>query len=269
MSTIRTRLFAELTWTEIQEAIMTDAGVILPVGSTEQHGYHLPLSTDALLAEDLALAVAKKTNMLVAPPITYGYRSRPLTGGGQNFPGTTSLSGKVFISLIEDVICEFIRHGFKKIVLLNWHFENQNFIYEAAYSALERVGKLEIPDGPKIMVMELSFSELSESTMDLLFGGEFPGWGTEHAAILETSLMLFLHPELVQFDRAVNDQSEEMPWYDILPIPKKIVPESGTLWKARLATKEKGEVSWQEIIENAAAAILDEFGTNGKFKKER
>lgn len=257
---MRKKRFAECTWKEIQEAILNDAGVILPVGSTEQHGYHLPLATDALLAEDLALAAAEHTNMLVAPPITYGYRSRPLTGGGQTFPGTTSLSGKAFMSVIEDILCEFIRHGFKKIVLMNWHFENQNFLYEAAYQALERTGKLApTSDNPRIMVMELAFSELSESTMDLLFAGEFPGWGTEHAAILETSLMMHLHPELVQFEKAVNDQAEEIPWYDILPIPQKLVPASGTLWKARLASKEKGETAWREITANATAAIQKEF----------
>lgn len=257
---LRTHRFAELTWTEIQDATKNDVGVILPIGSTEQHGYHLPLATDALLAEDLALSVAANTNMLVAPPITYGYRSRPLTGGGQGFPGTTSLSGKVFISVIEDLICEFIRHGFKRIVLLNWHFENQNFIYEAAYTALERVGKFEeMKNGLKVMVMELSFSELSENTMDLLFAGEFPGWGTEHAAILETSLMLYLHHDMVQFEKAVNDKAEQIPWYDILPIQSKMVPQSGTLWKARLASKEKGEVAWGEITSNATASILKEF----------
>ncbi|WP_121610831.1 creatininase [Mesobacillus foraminis] len=263
---MRTRKFAELTWKEIQGEIKQDAGIILPIGSTEQHGYHLPLATDAMLAEDLALAAAGQTNMLVAPPVTYGYRSRPLTGGGQSFPGTTSLSGKVLMSMIEDLLCEFMRHGFKKIVLLNWHFENQNFIYEAAYTALERMGKLEgVVDGPKIMVMELSFSELSDDTMDLLFASEFPGWGTEHAAILETSLMLHLHPELVQFEKAVNDQAEQTPWYDVLPIPSKMVPESGTLWKARLADKKKGEAAWREITDNAAASIHNEFSTTVKI----
>ena len=260
MKSIQTRKFSQLTWMDIQEAVKNDVGIILPVGSTEQHGYHLPLATDALLAEDLALAVAKETEMLVAPPITYGYRSRPLTGGGQTFPGTTSLSGKVFMSMIEDILCEFIRHGFKKIVLLNWHFENQNFIYEAAYTALERMGLMEkTENGPNIIIMELSFSELSDTVMELLFAGDFPGWGTEHAAILETSLMLLLHPELVQFEKAVNDQAEEIPWYDILPIPAKIVPNSGTLWKARLASQEKGQVAWEEITANAAASIRKEF----------
>jgi creatinine amidohydrolase len=256
---LRSRRFNECTWPEVQSAVDRNVGVILPVGSTEQHGYHLPLATDSLLAEDLALAVAERSNMLVAPAITYGYRSRPTTGGGQRFPGTTSLSGKVFMSMIEDVLCEFIRHGFQRIVLLNWHFENQNFVYEAAYAALERTGNLTKTDGAKIMVMELSFSELSPKVMDLLFAGEFPGWGTEHAAILETSLMLHLHPELVLFDQAVNDQAEVIPWYDVLPIQDKFVASSGTLWKAKLADAEKGAVAWDEIVDNAASAITKEL----------
>jgi creatinine amidohydrolase len=163
------------------------------------------------------------------------------------------------MSLIEDILCEFMRHGFKRIVLLNWHFENQNFIYEAAYTALERTGNLKVADGPVIIVMELPFSELSPEVMELLFSGEFPGWGTEHAAIMETSLMLHLHPELVQFDKAVNDKAELIPWYDILPIPQKLVAPSGTLWKARLASKEKGAAAWREITENAAASICNEL----------
>jgi len=259
MNALRTRMFQQLTWPEIAEAAAAGTGVILPIGSTEQHGYHLPLSTDALLAESLAKAVAMETDMLVAPAVTYGYRSRPTTGGGQTFPGTTSVSGNTLMALVEDIVCEFIRHGFRRIVLMNWHFENQNFVYEAAYMALEKTGFLHSDAGPKVMVMELSFSELSEATMELLFAGEFPGWGTEHAAILETSLMMHLHPELVLFDRAVNDKAEDIPWYDVLPIPPRIVAPSGTLWKAKLATKEKGEAAWREITANAADAIRKEL----------
>src|SRR5215213_6569194 len=133
----RTRLLADMTWQEVEAAIEREAGVVLPVGSTEQHGYHLPLSTDAVLPTELALTVAEPLDLLVAPAVSYGYRSRPLSGGGQGFVGTTSLRATTLMALVEDVVRELIRQGFGRIVVLNWHMENQNFVYEAAYLALE------------------------------------------------------------------------------------------------------------------------------------
>jgi creatinine amidohydrolase len=108
----RSRLLAEMTWPEVEEAIGRGAGVLLPVGSTEQHGYHLPLATDAILATELALAVAEPLDFLVAPAVAYGYRSRPLSGGGQGFVGTTSLQARTLMALVEDVLRELMRQGF-------------------------------------------------------------------------------------------------------------------------------------------------------------
>ena len=251
----RTRLLADMTWPEVRTAVERKAGVVLPVGSTEQHGYHLPLSTDALLPTALALAVAEPLDLLVAPAVSYGYRSRPLSGGGQGFVGTTSLRATTLMALVEDVLGEFIRQGFERIVVLNWHMENQNFVYEAAYLALERYRDA----SARILVAELPFEELSSETMGLLFPDGFPGWDVEHASIMETSLMLHLHPELVLFDRAVDDEAKRHPWYDVVPAPQDFVPASGTLWKATQASAEKGRAAWQEIVNQLREAIATEF----------
>jgi creatinine amidohydrolase len=251
----RARLLAEMTWPEVEEAIGRGAGVVLPVGSTEQHGHHLPLSTDAVLPKELALAVAEPLDLLVAPAVSYGYRSRPLSGGGQGFVGTTSLRASTLMALVEDVLRELIRQGFKRIVILNWHMENQNFVYEAAYLALERYRD----SSARILVAELPFKDLSPETMELLFPEGFPGWDVEHASILETSLMLHLRPELVLFDRAVDDAARRHPWYDLLPTPEDFVPVSGTLWKATQASTDKGRVAWDEIVAQMREAITTEL----------
>jgi creatinine amidohydrolase len=250
-----TRLFAELTWPEVAEAIDRGAGVVLPVGSTEQHGYHLPLATDAMLAADLALAIAEPLDLLVAPTVTYGYRSRPLSGGGQGFVGTTSISARTLMALVEDVLRDLVRQGFRRLLVLNWHFENAHFVYESAYLALEP--HAETP--ATATVMEAPFQDLSQETMDLLFGDEFPGWATEHASIMETSLMLHLHPDLVRFERAVDDRAERSPWWDVVPTPSAFVPDSGTLWKATRADAEKGRRTWEEIVAAARAAVAQEL----------
>lgn len=253
--TQRTRILAEMTWPEVEEAAGRGAGVFLPVGSTEQHGYHLPLATDVILPTELALAVADELDFLVAPPVSYGYRSRPLSGGGEGFVGTTSLRARTLMALVEDVLGGLIRQGFERIAVVNWHFENQNFVYEAAYLAHESYR-----DTPtRIVVAEHPFAELSDKTMKTLFPEGFPGWDYEHASIMETSLMLHLRPELVLFDRAVDDASERHPWYDVIPAPEDFVPASGTLWKATQASEEKGRITWEEIVAQFHAAITSEL----------
>jgi creatinine amidohydrolase len=251
----RTRLMADMTWPEVHEAIERGAGVILPIGSTEQHAYHLPLSTDVALPSELGHAVAEPLDLLVAPPVAYGYRSRPLSGGGQGFVGTLSVSARTLMGLVEDVTYELIRSGFRRIVLLNWHFENANFIYEAAWLAHERAR----PTDARIMIVEAAFAELSPPAMDAIFGDDFAGWDKEHAALLETALMQHLRPDSVLFDRAVDDEAPRHPFYDVIPTPDDFVPVSGGLWKATQASAEKGRIAWAEIVENLAAAIREEM----------
>lgn len=253
--TARTRRMSEMTWPEVQEAVDRGAGAVLPIGSTEQHAYHLPLSTDVTLPTELGCAVAEPLDLLVAPAVAYGYRSRPLSGGGQGFVGTLSVSARTLMGVVEDVTRELVRSGFRRIVLLNWHFENANFIYEAGWLAHERAQ----PTDARIMVVEAAFAELSEPVMEELFGDEFPGWDKEHAAVLETSLMQHLRPDSVLFDRAVDDEAARHPFYDVIPTPEDFVPVSGALWKATRASPEKGRVAWQEIVANLEAAIREEM----------
>lgn len=251
----RGRRLETMTWQEVRDAVGRGAGVVLPVGACEQHGPHMPLAVDAILPTELGLAVADELDLVVAPPITYGYRSRPLSGGGQGFPGTISLSGQTLVALVGDVLTELIRHGFRRLVLLSWHMENQCFVYEAAVLAHERAGA---PDA-RIQVFESPFSELSDAAMDLLFNGDFPGWPAEHASIMETSVMLHLHPELVDMAKAVDDRSPRTPWWDVVPPPDDLVAPSGSLWKATQSSAEKGKVVWDEIVAAFRAAVMEEL----------
>ena len=256
---MRTRLMNEMTWVEVKEAVDAGCGVILPIGATEQHGPHMPLCTDAYLCGEMAHDVANTTDLdfVVAPTVCYGFRSRPCSGGGMTFPGTTCVSGATLTAVVSDVTKELIRSGFRKIVLMNWHVENTNFIYDAAYNLMQTAQK-EHPD-LRIMVMESTFSDLSKETMDFVFEGQFPGWMIEHASIMETSVMLYKAPHLVDFSKAKDDRAEYYPFYDLLPIPKRICSESGILWKASMATVEKGEMLWKEIKQILVDAINMEF----------
>ena len=119
----------EMTWPEF--AARKDKPVIVPIGSTEQHSQHLPMCVDALLAEHLATDLAEAVDGTVMPTIVYGYKSKPLSGGGPLFPGTIDMNGATVVAQMHDVLREIVDDGFTRIVVMNAHFENEAFIVEA------------------------------------------------------------------------------------------------------------------------------------------
>ncbi len=244
------RLLANITWPVVDDAIKRGAGIILPIGSCEQHGYHMPLVTDTVLATELGVCAADRLDYLVASPSLYGYRSRPSSGGGHTYPGTISLSATTLIGVVTDVVSELIRFGFKRIVLLSMHIENTNMLWEGAWQAL-RGHEHDV----RIMVVEQGFAAISDRSIDILFEGDFPGWSVEHAGVMETSLMLYLHPELVHMDKAVDDKAERTATYEVLPVPSDMITKSGGLWKSSPGSAAKGRVVWEELVDDLVRSI--------------
>lgn len=230
----------EMTWKEFEQA-KEDAIVILPVGSTEQHGLHLPLSVDAIISTGLAEMAAQEVNGIVAPTICYGYKSAPLSGGGPLFPGTLDLNGVTLMNLASDVMEELIHDGIRKIFLLNGHFENEAFLLEAIDLLSRKY--------PEVTFVEGSWwDQISEEVMAKVFDEvEFPGWALEHAAIAETSLTMLFRPDLVHMERFVEDGVEEELNYNIYPATLCKVPATGPLATARSASLEKGKLLAQDI----------------------
>lgn len=248
-------LLSEMTWLEVREAVERNALLVLPTGAIEQHGPHLPLGTDTYLPTEIVLRVAETVDCLVAPPLHYGYKSRTLSGGGQGFIGTTSLRGSTYIDVTRDVLCEFLRHGFKRLAIVNWHMENDAFLYEGADLALK-----ETPESDaRIMLVEDAWPPFTEEEMGYLFGDAFTGWDVEHASVVETSLMMALFPHLVRERLIADDASEEHPRYDLLPPPARLLSRSGVLSRATLATEEKGRFLVRRTVEYVAGLFLREF----------
>jgi creatinine amidohydrolase len=247
------RLYEHQTWQEVSAAVGRGAGAIVPLGAIEQHGPHLPLDTDSFFAREFALAGSVRHDVLVAPMIPYGYRSRSLSGGGPTFPGTISLSGASFVAVVSEVLSELIRHGFRRLLVYAWHMENQNFAFEAAYLAAGQ------RDDVKIVVMEAPFDSLSDDAMNAIYGDEFPGWPAEHASVMETSVMLHLRPELVDMTKAVDDRSERTPPYDVIPPPADMTTSSGVLFKATRGTADKGALAFAEIAAHLERVLDAEF----------
>ena len=240
-----------LSWQDYRERVVSSgATVFLPVGALEQHGPHLPLGTDALLATEMAVGAAARTNGIVAPALSYGYKSQPKCGGGQHFCGPTSLDAATLIGQVRDAIREFARHGVQRLVLVNGHYENQWFMIEGIDLALRECR------GSPLSVMRLEYWDFcTEETLAAIFPRGFPGFALEHAAVIETSMMLHLHPELVRIERIPDDPNASFPPYDMYPTRTEWVPPSGVLSSARGASAEKGARICEEVISRVAAAV--------------
>lgn len=274
-------LLDEMTWPEVKAAVERNAALVLPAGATEQHGPHLPLGTDTLLPVELLKRASERVDLLIAPPLHYGYKSRPLSGGGQGFVGTTSLRGKTLIDVTRDVVAEYLRHGFRRILIVNWHMESSSFLYEGADLAVREAGlttaralgprvesgqKTATPaeDGgaaadARVFVVEDAWPVFTAEEIDLLFPDGFPGWDSEHAAVVETSLMMALLPHLVRRELIVDDRSPEHPRYEILPTPARLLTETGVLAKASDASDEKGRFLARRMTDYLVEMLAAEF----------
>jgi creatinine amidohydrolase len=226
--------YADCTSEEIENTLKNQT-LLLPVGAIEQHGPHLPLSVDIDIATALAIELSARHKGLVAPGISYAARSQPHSGGGPSFPGTIYVRGHVLIEYFVDVFKSYIRAGAIKILVLNGHFENEPFLFEA----LEICRENDFFTNTSIIGLSW-WSVVSKPFCDTLFQGEFPGWHAEHASTAETSLMLYLKPELVR-DIRVDHDSPPLEGIYFHPIQPEKISTRGVLAKTSSASKEMGE----------------------------
>jgi len=247
-------LLEEMTWPEVRDAAAAGLPVVLPVGATEQHGPHLPLNTDCLIPVGIASAVANRLPLVIAPPIRFGAKSRPLSGGGESFPGTLSLAGHTLIDTLRDVLCALARSGFTRICVQNWHYENSGYLWEACDLAREQHA------GVRFVVLDRPLPEFDAEQLAELFPLGFPGWNVEHAASMETSLMLALHPELVRVDRIADDAAKRRPTWEVVPAPSELIPESGVLWRPSEGSAEIGRLYLAAAADRLESALRTEFG---------
>lgn len=191
-------LLREMTWEQVQEVDNPSTVIILPVGSNEQHGPHLPLETDSRLCEEVAVQaaqrVAEHAKVLVAPILSYGASSHHLA-----FPGTMSLSTQLFTDVVAE-LCEcLIKQGFRKILVLNGHGGNHDLIKTAARNVMDRTG---------ISVAAASYWFLGSEELEKVGAVEEVGHIPGHASGFETSCMLAVRPNLVRKHRILEHKTD-------------------------------------------------------------
>jgi len=251
--------YFDLAWPEVKEAIEKGKIPLLPIGSTEQHGPHLPLITDTFLAYSVCVKAAEKADedLLVMPPVCYGCSEHHM-----DFPGTASIDGEHFITYVYDVCKSLSAHGFKRIIIVNGHGGNTPFLDVVIRRLSNETSSLYAMIPWWNLVVDEA-SRLRES--------EFPG-GMAHSGELETSMMLHLKPEAVYLDKAVKEigfQKSEFIWFDLMrksPVyfsdPFSRMSKTGILGDPTVATAEKGGK-----ILNAAAENLVRFAREFKERK--
>ncbi|MCY1278469.1 Creatinine amidohydrolase [compost metagenome] len=252
----------ELTWKEYAARVAQgDCVMLLPVGALEQHGHHMCMNVDVLLPTAVCQRVAERIGALVLPGLQYGYKSQQKSGGGNHFPGTTSLDGATLTGTVQDIIRELARHGARRLVLMNGHYENSMFIVEGIDLALRELRYAGITDFRVVVLSYWDFVR-DPAVIEALYPDGFLGWDIEHGGVFETSLMLALYPNLVDMDKVVDHPPATFPPYDVFPVIPERTPACGTLSSAKDASREKGELILQVCTEGIAAAVQEAFATS-------
>jgi len=240
----------KLTYLEVQEHIKQNPVAILPIGAVEAHGPHLPVGTDNFLAERMARKVAEKLGALLLPTFSYGQ-----VWSLRNVPPIINVANEHLIGVITDIGKSLYRAGIRYFAIINAHLGNMVAIKEAARMLYDEHGDMKVfyfmYPGTEEIIKEVRESE------------PVPG-GYFHACEIETSYMLYLAPEYVRMDKAIDDFPSLPEDFHYTPTPWDEITDTIVLGRATLATREKG----QKIIDTAIETMVDIIRRHIKKDKE-
>ena len=258
MDSLDKTLYDHLTWSEINEAVLAGKVVLLPIGSTEQHGHHLPLDTDNFLARSVCLETAKLAprEILVMPTIPYGYNEH-----AQDFPGTIHVTYQHFIEYCLDVCKSVAYAGFDRIIIIDGHGSNEHLCEFIARRATVETDA---------MVASTMWTNLAIDSFEAVRESGYGG--AAHAGELETSAYLHLAPERVQMAKAQDHYGgaagKEGSKFLRVDLTKGWGPMKFVNWTSSatphgvsgaptLATAEKGEAMMTAVSEDLVAFIRE------------
>jgi len=247
-------LYQHYTWPELGEVARRQPVVVLPIGSVEDHGPHLPVDTDNFLIWSICEEAAKRADgeMLLLPLIPYGFETHHM-----DFHGTIDIRIEHLLNFVLDVTKSVAHHGFERILIADGHGSNMPI--------LDLVARRTILETNALCGCFIWPSLALEDIKRIRQSGR---GGMAHACELETSVYLHLDRERVQFDKARKDM--QMPpssfiWMDLLEgSPVLLMDEwtrfskSGTYGDPTLATAEKGRIVFEAVV-NAFVKLVHEF----------
>jgi creatinine amidohydrolase len=239
-------------------ALDRDVVVVLPLGSVEQHGRHLAVGTDSMLAHAISIAAAERLAQKVAvlPPPWYGFSAHHM-----RFPGTVTLRLETLLKLAEDIAASVIAHGFRRFLIVNGHGGNNGAIDVLASTlGQQHYGKARIAC--------LTYFQLARDVIGRLRQSKPGGMG--HACEFETAMMQHVRPELVAIDRAAITYPDPGSSYLTTDLVGGSavrtyhdfgdLSESGTLGDPSLATPAKGEEFFEAVV-GELVRFIEDFST--------
>jgi creatinine amidohydrolase len=242
--------FQHLTWKEAQAAIGRGSVMLLPIGSTEAHGPHLPLATDVIISKEMSRRAALRLqaqgiNAFILPPIAYS-----VTDFSSDFAGTISIRRETATALIRDICISLYKQGARLVVISNSHLEPEHIaaINEAIEQVKRETGRA------------VAFPDKRRRRWAATLTEEFRR-GDCHAGSYETSLVMAARPELVH--EAVRRELERVP----ISIAEKIRDGAQTFKEAggtqayfgspREATRAEGEASYEALAQMLVTTVIE------------
>jgi len=232
----RPLLLAELTWPDVTEYLTRDRRLIVPVGSCEQHGRHMPLGTDSLVAERLAYDLSAEFGVLVAPTLAYGVN----VDTEQAYAGTSSLRRKTLHRALNDLLSTWEGHGFDEFVLITANFHDPHL--DALTSVVTEHARVRVVDLQSVRIGQFLDKQK----------------GPEHAGEAETSVMLYLAPQLVRRED-IEDyllDPKQIRRYLRGRMPRPPTGCEGAIGHPSAATAEKGEQIYRYVLDKIRTRLF-------------
>ncbi len=246
---------ARMNYPEVEEYLKTSDTIVIPVGSLENHGKHMPLGTDTMIPDKIAQLLDERSSLLIAPTINYG-ATDDLVG----FAGTVSIGTEGLIALLRAITDQLYSYGFRHFMILNGHGGNT--------AAIQAVG----------MHLYRKGAYLANLNWWLMAGQINPQWAGGHGGGEETAGVMAVDPSLIKEEylglgeNIRNDVSEELPsgaWTNVMfknvavTIPREIRQITDNGWLAHAFKNDaptRASVQWGSEMLSSVADYIVEFG---------
>ena len=229
----------EMTMEEFKKALRKTKTVLIPFGTVEEHGKHLPLSTDTMVAVEALKRVAEKRKVFIAPPIHYG-----VCTSTRKHPGTITIKPSTLRAITRDIVVDCYEKGLRNFVLVTGHGGGLhiNAMKEVAEDLVEELKGIRMAVVCPYNLLWDELSEIAETEND------------SHAGEIETSLILSIRPELVK-----GRSKEEYPNFPKpLIVRDKLKYWPGGVWgNPKKATPEKGQRVFELVVDRLIRVIKE------------
>jgi creatinine amidohydrolase len=252
----RPLLYERLTWPEVRRAAGENRVCLIPVGTLEDHGLHLPVDTDVRIITEICRRAAEEApdEIVLLPTIPHGYDPHHM-----DFPGPISIAWDTFTKYCKDVGTSLAHHGFSRMLFYNGHGSNQNLVEMAA--------RLTMIDYPGVLAAA-AFYLVSKKGIEAVEEIRESGFGgMAHADELETSIYLAIDPDAVDMSKAVDEQgypageNARLEWWADGPL--RLMPwwssfsRSGVQGTPSVATAEKGKAFLEAAVAECVGYVRE------------